>query len=69
MTRDASAKGIYFYSETELTAGTNFEFALFIEPGALQARYKATVVRVEQRGDGGYGVAAITKFGSFLSEA
>ena len=66
MTRDASARGIYFYSETELTNGADFEFTLFIEPGALQVRYKAIVVRVEQRGDGGYGVAATTKFRQFL---
>jgi PilZ domain len=62
-TRDLSSKGIFFYLDSEVSAGTELEMVLIL-PAELTAGEKrwvcchASVVRVEQNKGQNFGIAA-----------
>lgn len=63
MSRDLSSTGIFLYSESEMKAGTKLELVVMVPPGlglgpGGWALCQASVVRVEQSGGKGMGIAA-----------
>ena len=62
-TRDISSRGICFYTETRLEAGSEVEFTLTLPPEitlteAIQVHCKGKVVRVEDLPNGKLAIAA-----------
>jgi hypothetical protein len=74
-TRDVSARGICFYLEAPLAAGSDIEFTLTLPPEitlteSIRVRCKGKVVRVEPGlADSKVPVAAVIDEYEFLSEA
>jgi PilZ domain-containing protein len=72
-TRDVSFKGLYFWSDAELTAGSEIEFTLTLPKEVTQAadvKIKCTghIVRVEPS-NGNRGIAAQIEHYEFLPAA
>jgi hypothetical protein len=63
-TRDLSSNGIFLYTDSEISEGSELEMVLILPPELTQGQKRwvccqASVVRVESAGDGGkFGVAA-----------
>ncbi len=62
-TRDLSAAGIFLYAASRVQNGSLLEMVLMLPPGLTGGRKhwvccQAEVVRVEERGTGGFGIAA-----------
>ncbi|HYE25950.1 MAG TPA: PilZ domain-containing protein [Clostridia bacterium] len=62
-TRDVSSRGICFYTDRKIEAGSEVEFTLTLPPEitlteAIQVHCKGRIVRVEQSTDGKLTVAA-----------
>jgi PilZ domain-containing protein len=74
-TRDVSARGICFYVDSAIAAGSSIEFTLILPPEitlteSIRVRCKGKVVRVENSGsEGKVAVAAVIEEYDFLSEA
>lgn len=74
-TRDVSARGICFYLDSTIEAGSPIEFTLTLPPEitlteSIHVRCKGKVVRVENPStDGKMAVAAVIDEYEFLSEA
>lgn len=74
-TRDVSARGICFYLESEISAGSAIEFTLTLPAEitlteAIRVRCKGRVVRVDSMSSNGkMAVAAMIDEYEFLSEA
>lgn len=63
LTRDLSSNGIFLYTETGMAAGSKLEMVVMLPPelGVGQGGWalcQASVVRVEQAGGKGLGIAA-----------
>lgn len=63
LTRDLSSNGIFLYSETGMAAGSKLELVVMLPPElglgpGGWALCEASVVRVEQAGSKGVGIAA-----------
>jgi len=73
-TRDVSARGICFYLDSSIAAGSVIEFTLTLPPEitlteSIRVRCKGKVVRVEDGGpEGKVAVAAVIDEYEFLSE-
>jgi|SRR5579871_1169223 hypothetical protein len=73
-TRDVSARGICFYVDTAIAAGSTIEFTLTLPPEitlteSIRVRCKGSVVRVDEGGpEGRVAVAAVIDEYEFLSE-
>jgi hypothetical protein len=73
-TRDVSARGICFFVDSAIAAGSNIEFTLTLPPEitlteSIRVRCKGKVVRVEKPGsDGKVAVAAVIDEYEFLSQ-
>ena len=73
-TRDVSARGICFYVDSSMDAGSAIEFTLTLPPEitlteSIQVRCKGKVVRVDEGGnEGRVAVAAVIDEYEFLSE-
>lgn len=73
-TRDVSARGICFYVDTAIAAGSSIEFTLTLPPEitlteSIRVHCKGKVVRVDEGGpDGRVAVAAVIDEYEFLSE-
>lgn len=59
VTRDVSASGVYFSTDTDYAAGSEISFAIELDAprGRLMLKCRGQIVRVERR-DGRIGVAA-----------
>jgi hypothetical protein len=63
-TRDLSSNGIFLYTDCQIGAGSELEMVLILPPELTQGQKRwvccqASVVRVENAGDGGnFGIAA-----------
>ena len=74
-TRDVSARGICFYVDTAIAAGSTIEFTLTLPPEitlteSIRVRCKGKVVRVDEGGpEGRVAVAAVIDEYEFLSES
>src|SRR3989475_6697382 len=74
-TRDVSARGICFYVDSAIAAGSSIEFTLILPPEitlteSIRVRCKGKVVRVDNGGsDGKVAVAAVIEEYDFLSES
>jgi PilZ domain len=74
-TRDVSARGICFYLDSAITAGSPIEFTLTLPPEitlteSIRVRCKGKVVRVDNGApEGKVAVAAVIDEYEFLSEA
>jgi hypothetical protein len=75
LTRDVSARGICFYMDSPLTAGSDIEFTLTLPPEitlteSIRVRCKGKVVRVDDGvADAKVPVAAVIDEYEFLSES
>jgi len=73
-TRDVSARGICFYVDSAIAAGSSIEFTLTLPPEitlteSIRVRCKGKVVRVDDAAaDGKIAVAAVIDEYEFLSE-
>ena len=73
-TRDVSARGICFYLDSSIAAGSVIEFTLTLPPEitlteSIRVRCKGKVVRVDEGGpEGKVAVAAVIDEYEFLSE-
>jgi hypothetical protein len=73
-TRDVSARGICFYLDSSIAAGSVIEFTLTLPPEitlteSIRVRCKGRVVRVDEGGpEGKVAVAAVIDEYEFLSE-
>lgn len=73
-TRDVSARGICFYVDSAIAAGSTIEFTLTLPPEitlteSIRVRCKGKVVRVDEgQTDGKVAVAAVIDEYEFLSE-
>src|SRR6202171_298745 len=73
-TRDVSARGICFYVDSAIAAGSSIEFTLVLPPEitlteSIRVRCKGKVVRVDKGGsEGRVAVAAVIDEYEFLSE-
>jgi hypothetical protein len=73
-TRDVSARGICFYLDSQIAAGSTIEFTLTLPPEitlteSIRVRCKGKVVRVDGSGpEGKVAVAAVIDEYEFLSE-
>jgi len=73
-TRDVSARGICFYVDAAIAAGSTIEFTLTLPPEitlteSIRVRCKGKVVRVDEgQTDGKVAVAAVIDEYEFLSE-
>jgi len=73
-TRDVSARGICFYVDSAIAAGSSIEFTLTLPPEitlteSIRVRCKGKVVRVDDAAtDGRIAVAAVIDEYEFLSE-
>jgi len=74
-TRDVSARGICFYVDAAIQAGSTIDFTLTLPPEitlteSIKVRCKGRVVRVEAGGSGGkLAVAAVIDEYEFLAES
>lgn len=74
-TRDVSARGICFYVDSAIAAGSVIEFTLTLPPEitlteSIRVRCKGKVVRVDQHAtDGTVAVAAVIDEYEFMAEA
>jgi hypothetical protein len=74
-TRDVSARGICFYLDSAIAAGSPIEFTLTLPPEitlteSIRVRCKGKVVRVNEGGpEGKVAVAAVIEEYEFLPEA
>jgi hypothetical protein len=74
-TRDVSARGICFYLDAAIAAGSSIEFTLILPPEitlteSIRVRCKGKVVRVDEGSSNGkVAVAAVIDEYEFLSEA
>ena len=74
-TRDVSARGISFFLDTPIGAGTDIEFTLTLPPEitlteSIRVRCKGTVVRADQASNNGQlSVAAVINEYEFLAES
>jgi len=74
-TRDVSARGICFYLDAAIAAGSSIEFTLILPPEitlteSIRVRCKGKVVRVDEGSTNGkVAVAAVIDEYEFLSEA
>jgi hypothetical protein len=74
-TRDVSARGICFYLDAAIAAGSSIEFTLILPPEitlteSIRVRCKGKVVRVDEgTANGKVAVAAVIDEYEFLSEA
>ena len=74
-TRDVSARGICFYVDSAIAAGSAIDFTLVLPPEitlteSIRVRCKGKVVRVENGGaEGKVAVAAVIEEYDFLSES
>ena len=74
-TRDVSARGICFYVDSAIAAGSSIEFTLILPPEitlteSIRVRCKGKVVRVESGSpEGKVAVAAVIEEYDFLSES
>jgi len=74
-TRDVSARGICFYVDSAVAAGSSIEFTLILPPEitlteSIRVRCKGKVVRVDNGGpEGKVAVAAVIEEYDFLSES
>jgi c-di-GMP-binding flagellar brake protein YcgR len=62
-TRDLSTSGIFLYTTSQISAGSELEMVLILPPELTQGEKRwvccqASVVRVEDKKDGNFGVAA-----------
>jgi hypothetical protein len=72
-TRDVSARGICFFIESAIAAGTGIEFTLTLPPEitlteAIRVRCTGKVVRVDEEKEGKVAVAAVIDEYEFLAE-
>ncbi len=73
-TRDVSSRGICFYMDASVDAGSEIEFTLTLPPEitlteSIRVHCKGKVVRVEPPGPGGkVGIAALIERYEFLAE-
>jgi len=72
-TRDVSARGICFFIESAIAAGSSIEFTLTLPPEitlteAIRVRCTGKVVRVEEEKEGKVAVAAVIDEYEFLAE-
>jgi len=72
-TRDVSARGICFYVDSAIAAGSPIEFTLTLPPEitlteSIRVRCKGKVVRVDDDKEGRVAVAAVIDEYEFLSE-
>ena len=72
-TRDVSARGICFYVDSAIAAGSSIEFTLTLPPEitlteSIRVRCKGKVVRVDDGKEGRIAVAAVIDEYEFLSE-
>ncbi|MGH9508963.1 MAG: PilZ domain-containing protein [Terriglobales bacterium] len=72
-TRDVSARGVFFYMDTNVKVGSDLEFTLTLPSeitltDSIRVRCKGKVVRVEEKGSERIGVAAAIDQYDFISE-
>ena len=72
-TRDVSARGVFFYMDSNVKVGSDLEFTLTLPSeitltDSIRVRCKGKVVRVEDRGSERIGVAAAIDQYDFISE-
>ncbi|MCI0354478.1 MAG: PilZ domain-containing protein [Acidobacteria bacterium] len=72
-TRDVSARGVFFYMDSNLKVGSDLEFTLTLPSEitlteSIRVRCKGKVVRVEEKGTQRIGVAAAIDQYDFISE-
>lgn len=72
-TRDVSARGICFFVDAGIQAGSNIDFTLTLPPEitltqAIRVQCKGRVVRVEGGGNGKMAVAAVIDEYEFLTD-
>ncbi len=72
-TRDVSARGVFFYMDSNVQVGSDLEFTLTLPSeitltDSIRVRCKGKVVRVEDRGSERIGVAAAIDQYDFISE-
>ena len=72
-TRDVSARGVFFYMDSNVKVGSDLEFTLTLPSeitltDSIRVRCKGKVVRVEDRGAERIGVAAAIDQYDFISE-
>jgi hypothetical protein len=73
-TRDVSARGICFFVDSAIAAGSTIEFTLTLPPEitlteSIRVRCKGKVVRVDGGGEGKVAVAAVIDEYEFLADA
>src|SRR5262245_63468655 len=72
-TKDVSARGVFFYLNSEVTKGSPIEFTLTLPPEitlteSIRVRCKGKVVRVDQSNGPQIGIAAAIDQYDFLNE-
>ncbi len=72
-TRDVSARGISFYTDSSIAEGSAIEFTLTLPPEitlteSIRVHCKGKVVRVEPQSPGRVGIAAMIERYEFLAE-
>ncbi|MCI0355103.1 MAG: PilZ domain-containing protein [Acidobacteria bacterium] len=72
-TRDVSARGVFFYMDSNVKVGSDLEFTLTLPSeitltDSIRVRCKGKVVRVEDKGTERIGVAAAIDQYDFISE-
>lgn len=72
-TRDVSARGVFFYMDSNVKVGSELEFTLTLPSeitltDSIRVRCKGKVVRVEEKGTERIGVAAAIDQYDFISE-
>jgi hypothetical protein len=72
-TKDVSARGVFFYLNSEITKGSPIEFTLTLPPEItlterIRVRCKGKVVRVDQSNGAQVGIAAAIDQYDFLNE-
>ncbi len=72
-TRDVSARGVFFYMDSNVKVGSDLEFTLTLPSeitltDSIRVRCKGKVVRVEDKGSDRIGVAAAIDQYDFISE-
>ena len=73
-TKDVSARGVFFYMDSNLKAGSEVEFTLTLPPEItltenIRVRCKGRVVRVDDQAGTKVGVAAMIDQYEFLAES
>ena len=72
-TKDVSARGVYFFVDSDLAEGSDVEFTLTLPPEitlteSIRVRCKGRVVRVDESGPR-VGVAAVIEQYEFLADS